>query len=214
MRGVIAEYIAEDVYSAKRAEVQDKIRQRAESMLSEKMVTGGESEDQEENVLSFCLMPCSILSTCRLSALSCPRLWKPPSIAKSSNIIFRRNKFRVARQIRKLERKKIELKGSANSSRASTRAFPTPTCAGAASRRRFQLAQSSNSKIVIIGGGKEGLPIILRQVDASPSPAPQTPAGNEETAPKERTTAATRQPRWRKCPLLKLTKPVEKTPST
>ena len=49
MREVIAEYTAEDVYSTKRAEVQDKIRQRAEAMMGEKMMSGGESEDQEEN---------------------------------------------------------------------------------------------------------------------------------------------------------------------
>src|SRR5271165_5229016 len=49
MREVIAEYTAEDVYSTKRTEVQDKIRQRAESMLGEKMMEGGVSEEGEEN---------------------------------------------------------------------------------------------------------------------------------------------------------------------
>src|SRR5271165_5630560 len=49
MREVIAEYTAEDVYSTKRAEVQDKIRQRAESMLGEKMMSGGVGEEGEEN---------------------------------------------------------------------------------------------------------------------------------------------------------------------
>jgi hypothetical protein len=38
MREVISEYTAEDVYSTKRAEVQDKIRKLAESMLGEKMM--------------------------------------------------------------------------------------------------------------------------------------------------------------------------------
>src|SRR5713226_8593776 len=45
MREVIAEYTAEDVYSTKRAEIQDKIRRRAEAMLGEKMMERGESED-------------------------------------------------------------------------------------------------------------------------------------------------------------------------
>ena len=48
MREVIAEFTAEDVYSTKRAEIQDKIRQRAESMLGEKMMEGGESEEPDE----------------------------------------------------------------------------------------------------------------------------------------------------------------------
>src|SRR5712692_11542195 len=49
MREVIAEYTAEDVYSTKRAEIQDKIRKRAEAMLGEKIVEGGESQEEEEN---------------------------------------------------------------------------------------------------------------------------------------------------------------------
>src|SRR6266849_4884790 len=47
MREVIAEYTAEDVYSTKRAEIQDKIRKRAEAMLGEKMMEGGEGEEEE-----------------------------------------------------------------------------------------------------------------------------------------------------------------------
>src|ERR1700738_2449755 len=49
MREVIAECTAEDVYSTKRAEIQDKIRRRAEAMLGEKMMVGGESQEVEEN---------------------------------------------------------------------------------------------------------------------------------------------------------------------
>jgi hypothetical protein len=47
MREVISEYTAEDVYSTKRTEIQDKIRKRAESMLGEKMLEGGVSEEEE-----------------------------------------------------------------------------------------------------------------------------------------------------------------------
>src|SRR5437763_1591206 len=46
MREVIAQYSAEDVYSTKRAEIQSKIRERAEAMLGEKMMVGGESEEE------------------------------------------------------------------------------------------------------------------------------------------------------------------------
>src|ERR1700738_5146974 len=44
MREVIAEYTAEEVYSTKRTEIQDKIRKRAEAMLGEKMMERPESE--------------------------------------------------------------------------------------------------------------------------------------------------------------------------
>ena len=48
MREVIAEYTAEDVYSTKRGEVQIKIRERAETMLGEKMMVGSEGGDSED----------------------------------------------------------------------------------------------------------------------------------------------------------------------
>src|SRR5262249_45961719 len=45
MREVIADYLAEEVYSTKRQEIQDKIRSRAEAMLGEKMMDRQETED-------------------------------------------------------------------------------------------------------------------------------------------------------------------------
>ena len=45
-------------------------------------------------------------------------------------------KFRVEREKRESERKKIEAEGIASSRRSSARASRIPTCAGAASRRR------------------------------------------------------------------------------
>ncbi|MFZ1089930.1 MAG: prohibitin family protein, partial [Xanthobacteraceae bacterium] len=67
----------------------------------------------------------------------------------------------------------------------------------------LQLAQSSNSKIVIVGSGKDGLPIILGNADAAASPQ----SGNEESAPKERTTTATPATTAEKVPADTLLKP-------
>jgi hypothetical protein len=73
----------------------------------------------------------------------------------------------------------------------------------------LQLAQSSNSKIVIVGTGRDGLPVILGNADAAPWPQP----GNEESAPKERTTAATPATTAEKVPADTLLKPSKKVPS-
>jgi prohibitin 1 len=74
----------------------------------------------------------------------------------------------------------------------------------------LQLAQSSNSKIVIVGSGKDGLPVILGNAETPQSP----PAGSGEAAPKQRSTAAPPSPALDTVPADTLTKPVEKTPST
>ena len=51
MREVIAEYTAEDVYSTKRSDIQDKLLARAEAMLGEKMM-----ERSESKIFSTCLL--------------------------------------------------------------------------------------------------------------------------------------------------------------
>jgi len=215
MREVIAEYTAEDVYSTKRTEVQDKIRQRAESMLGEKMVTGGESEDQEENA------PYRIPLYAMLNLIDTLILGIELPIAVETAIdrkieqyyISEEYKFRVAREIRESERKKIEAEGISEFQQIVSQGISDSYLRWRGIEATLQLAQSSNSKIVIVGGGKNGVPIILGNVDSTaPSPQPASPAGNGETTPKERTTAATPATPLEKIPAETLTKPVEKTP--
>jgi prohibitin 2 len=215
MREVIAEYTAEDVYSTKRTEVQDKIRQRAEAMMGEKMMSGGESEDQEENapyrIPLYALL--NLIDTLILG------IELPSAIVTAIDrkieqyYISEEYKFRVAREIRESERKKIEAEGISEFQRIVSQGISDSYLRWRGIEATLQLAQSSNSKIVIMGG-KDGLPIILGNVDASPSPQPASPAKNEETAPRERTTAATPSPPLEKTPADTLPKPVEKAPST
>jgi prohibitin 2 len=215
MREVIAEYTAEDVYSTKRAEVQDKIRQRAEAMMGEKMMSGGESEDQEENapyrIPLYALL--NLIDTLILG-IELPKAVETAINRKIEQYyISEEYKFRVAREIRESERKKIEAEGISEFQQIVSKGISDSYLRWRGIEATLQLAQSSNSKIVIMGG-KDGLPIILGNVDASPSPQPASPAGNGDAAPKERTTAATPATPLEKIPAETLTKPVEKTPST
>ena len=204
MREVISQYTAEDVYSTKRAEIQDKIRQHAESMLGEKMMSGGESEEQEANA------PYRIPLYAMLNLIDTLILGieLPSAVVTAINrkieqyYISEEYKFRVAREIRESERKKIEAEGISEFQRIVSQGINPSYLRWRGIEATLQLAQSSNSKIVIIGTGKDGLPVILGNFDGSPSPEPASPAGNGETAPKERTTAATRRhlddSRWTK----------------
>src|SRR5271166_995379 len=213
-REVIAEYTAEDVYSTKRTEVQDKIRQSAESSLGEKMVSGGESEDQEENA------PYRIPLYAMLNLIDTLILGieLPTAVETAINrkieqyYISEEYKFRVAREIRESERKKIEAEGISEFQRIVSQGISDSYLRWRGIEATLQLAQSSNSKIVIVGSSKDGLPIILGNVDASPPPQPAS--GAENAAPKERPTAATPATPLEKIPAETLTKPVEKMPPT
>ena len=72
----------------------------------------------------------------------------------------------------------------------------------------MQLAQSTNSKVVIVGGGKDGLPIILGNVD---SPAPSgTPAIQKD--PNGGPGAGLGVP-WERTPAAGLVTPAEQIPT-
>ena len=71
--------------------------------------------------------------------------------------------------------------------------------------------QSTNSKIVVIGSGKDGLPVIFGNAELpAPPPAGSTPSGND--APRERTTAASPMAPLEKTPAAGLAWPTEKIP--
>jgi regulator of protease activity HflC (stomatin/prohibitin superfamily) len=232
MREVISEYTAEDVYSTKRTEVQDKIRKLAESSLGEKMMEGGVGEEGDENA-PYRVPLYSMLNLIDTLILG---IELPSAIVTAIDrkieqyYISEEYKFRVAREIRESERKKIEAEGISEFQRIVSQGISDSYLRWRGIEATLQLAQSSNSKIVIVGSGKDGLPIILGNVDASPSPQPASPAGNGDAAPKERTTAATPSPPSEKTPTTPmeklpatplektpadtLSKPVEKTPST
>jgi regulator of protease activity HflC (stomatin/prohibitin superfamily) len=85
--------------------------------------------------------------------------------------------FRIEREKLESQRKQIEAQG--------IQAFQQTVQAGISENylkwrgieATLQLAQSPNSKVVIVGGGSNGLPLILNTADtAAPPRAPQTPA--------------------------------------
>src|SRR5271166_2360229 len=211
-REVIAEYTAEDVYSTKRTEVQDKIRQRAESMLGEKMVSGGESEDQEENApYRIPLYAMLNLIDTLILGIELPTAVETAIDRKIEQYyISEEYKFRVAREIRESERKKIEAEGISEFQRIVSQGISDSYLRWRGIEATLQLAQSSNSKIVIVGSGKDGLPIILGNAETRPVP----PAGSGDAVPKERTTAAPPSPAPETVPADTLSKPVEKMPAT
>src|SRR5207248_5101440 len=98
-------------------------------------------------------------------------------------------KFRVAREIRESERKKIEAEGIREFQQIVSQGISDSYLRWRGIEATVQLAQSPNSKIVIVGSGKDGLPIILGNVD-SPQTASAAPGGNGDTGAKDKTATA------------------------
>ena len=168
-REVIADYTAEEIYSTKRAEIQDKIRKHAESMLGDKMVTGGESEEPEEDNTPYNIPLYAMLNLIDTLILG---IELPTAVVTAINrkieqyYISEEYKFRVMREIRESERKKIEAEGISEFQQIVSQGISNSYLRWRGIEATLQLAQSSNSKIVIVGSGKDGLPIILGNVAA------------------------------------------------
>jgi prohibitin 2 len=209
MREVIAEYTAEEVYSTKRQEIQDKIRGRAEAMLGEKMMEHQESEDYAPYRIPLYAM-LNLVDTLVLG------IELPPSIVIAINrkleqyYIAQEYTFRVEREIKESQRKKIEAEGIREFQQIVTQGISDSYLRWRGIEATLQLAQSSNAKTVIVGGGKDGLPIILGNVDAPPPPPRDRSLGPDGATPTA--TAAGPATPWEKQPSAGLEQPAEKLP--
>jgi regulator of protease activity HflC (stomatin/prohibitin superfamily) len=208
-RQVIAEYTAEQVYSTARQEIQDKIRSLVEERLSEKMMEHAGEEGEESYRVS--MSATFILYDILVTGIELPAAIVAAINRKTEQYyIAEEYKFRVEREKRESERKKIEAEGIRDFQQIVSRGISESYLRWRGIEATLQLSQSTNAKVVVIGSGKDGLPIILGNVDAPAQRAGSTtPDGNDN---KERTTAASPAVLLEKTPAAALATPAEKIP--
>ena len=199
-RQVIAEYTAEQAYSTARQEIQDKIRSLVEERLSEKMMEHAGEEGEESYRVSMSAI--FILYDILVTGIELPAAIVAAINRKTEQYyIAEEYKFRVEREKRESERKKIEAEGIRDFQQIVSQGISESYLRWRGIEATLQLSQSTNSKVVVIGSGKDGLPIILGNVDPPLPPAGGVPPTDDDTMNKERTTAASP------------TMPLEKTPA-
>src|SRR6185436_5305669 len=188
-REVMSQYTAEQVYSTARQEIQDKIRGLVESRLSQKMM---EHEGEEESY-RISLKDTIILFDTLVQGIELPQVVVGAINRKTEQYyISEEYVFRVARDKRESERKKIEAEGVRDFQQIVSQGISDSYLRWRGIEATLQLAQSNNSKVVIIGSAKDGLPIILGNSDTPPaSGAGQTSPKDDDRTAKE-TTAATK----------------------
>jgi regulator of protease activity HflC (stomatin/prohibitin superfamily) len=207
-REVMAQYTAEQVYSTARQEIQDKIRSLAEDRLSEKMM---EHEGEESYRVS--MRDTVILYDILVAGIELPAAIVGAINRKTEQYyIAEEYKFRVEREKRESERKKIEAEGIRDFQQTVTQGISESYLRWRGIEATLQLSQSTNAKVVVIGSGKDGLPIILGNVDSPAPRAESTPASGTDTTTKESTTAAGPAVPLEKTPAAGLATPAEKIP--
>jgi regulator of protease activity HflC (stomatin/prohibitin superfamily) len=206
-REVIAQYTAEQVYSTARQEIQDKIRSLVEDRLTEKMM---EREGEESYRVS--MRDTVILYDILVTGIELPAAIVGAINRKTEQYyIAEEYKFRIEREKRESERKRIEAEGIRDFQQTVSQGISESYLRWRGIEATLQLSQSTNSKIVVIGSGKDGLPIIFGNAELpAPPPAGSTPNGND--APRERPTAASPIAPLEKTPAAGPAWPTEKIP--
>jgi|EndMetStandDraft_8_1072994.scaffolds.fasta_scaffold11595_3 regulator of protease activity HflC (stomatin/prohibitin superfamily) len=211
-REVMAQYTAEQVYSTARQEIQEKIRSLAEDRLSEKMMER-ESGDAPYRVS---LADTVIIYDTLVHGIELPALVVTAINRKIEQYyISEEYKFRVDRERRESERKKIEAEGIRDFQQIVSQGISDSYLRWRGIEATLQLSQSTNSKVVIIGNAKDGLPIILGNMDGTPSQQASgtPPTETDKTGKDTSTTAAGPSVPLEKTPAAGLSAPSEKMPA-
>lgn len=127
----------------------------------------------------------------------------PPAIVAAINrkieqyYIAEEYKFRVEREKRESERKSIEAEGIRDFQQIVSQGISESYLRWRGVEATLQLSQSTNSKVVVIGSGRDGLPVILGGANL-PAPRPRGACGAGVRVARKEQRPRARRCRWRK----------------
>ncbi|HWV52535.1 prohibitin family protein [Pseudorhodoplanes sp.] len=182
-RQVIAQYTAQEVYTSREA-IQEKVRDNARKGLGANLNKLVQPEAMEQpdpkNYNDALQYSIQIIDTLVLS------IELPPAIVAAINrqteqfYLIQEYRYRVEREAQESRRKQIEANGIAAFQQTVSQGISDSYLRWRGIEATLALSQSPNSKIVVIGG-RDGLPIILGNVD---QPAgPPTPPRKDAAVP-------------------------------
>ena len=143
VRKVMGRFTAEEIYSTKRKEVEDAIIETTASVLQTK----------DNNI--------------QMKALLIRSINLPDQIKKAIESKLQQEqeslayKFRLEKEASEAERKKIQAEGEARANQIINSSLTSSLLKMRGIEATLELAKSPNSKVVIVGSGKDGLPLIL-----------------------------------------------------
>jgi regulator of protease activity HflC (stomatin/prohibitin superfamily) len=180
-REVISQYTAQEVYTSREV-IQRQIRDNAQKSLAanlDKLVQPEAMEQPDpKHYNDFLQDAIQILDTLVLS------IELPPDIVAAINrqteqfYMIQEYKFRVQREAEESKRKQIEADGIAAFQKTVSQGISESYLRWRGIEATLELALSQNAKVVVIGSGKDGLPIILGNVDSPVPPVAPQPGAN------------------------------------
>ena len=200
-REVISKYTSQEVYTS-RDKIQEEIKVNTQRGLGANLNKLVQPESMEQpdprHYNDFLQSSIQILDTPVLS------IELPPSIVAAINqqtqqfYEIQEYRYRVQKEAEESQRKLIEANGIAAFQQRVSQGISESYLRWRGIEATLALAQSPNAKIVVIGSGKDGLPIMLGNVDA---PVPS--GGVPQPSP------ADTRPRPRNSPVANASSPIE-----
>ena len=176
-RQIISQYTGEAVYTS-REQIQKQIRDATQKSLAANLNKLVQPEAMEQpdpkHYNDFLQDAIQILDTLVLS------IELPPDIVAAINrqteqyYMIQEYKFRVEREAEESKRKQIEADGIAAFQKTVSQGISESYLRWRGIEATLLLAQSPNAKVVVIGSGKDGLPIILNAEPTGAGAAAQT----------------------------------------
>ncbi|PZR33557.1 MAG: peptidase [Azospira oryzae] len=141
VRQVMGRYTAEEIYSTKRAEVETAIRNESEKILS------------ANNVNATAVLIRSIVLPEQIKAAIENKLQQ-----EQEALAYQ---FRLDKEKSEAERKRIAAEGESRANNIINNSLSDKLLKMRGIEATLELAKSPNSKIIVVGSGKDGLPMIL-----------------------------------------------------
>jgi regulator of protease activity HflC (stomatin/prohibitin superfamily) len=171
VREEVAKYSPQDVYADKRNQIQEDIREKVRNEFN--MTADADTLLERTQFLE--------INEIFLRDVVLPEGLQKSMVEKNEQEqMAEEYKYRIDREKQEAERKRIEAQG--------IRDFANIVKDGISDRylmwrgidATLQLAQSSNSKVIVIGAGKTGLPILLGNLDSTIVPTGAAPPSSTE----------------------------------
>jgi prohibitin 2 len=185
-RQVISQYTAEEVYTSReaiQAEIHDSGQKALGASLNKLVQPEAMEQPDPKHYNDFLQSAIQLLDTLVLS------IELPPAIVAAINrqteqyYQIQEYKFRVEREAQESKRKQIEANGIAAFQRTVSQGISESYLRWRGIEATLALAQSPNAKIVIFGTNKDGLPLILGNVDNPPGSGITPPPPANGAAP-------------------------------
>ena len=179
LREVIAQYTAEQAYSSDRQKIQEEVKNRVIENLHEQFL-------ERDGAVSYHV---PIRDAGELYDTLLQEITLPPDVVAAINrkaeqyYVSQEYVYRIDRERRESERKKIEAEGISAFQQIVSQGISDSYLRWRGIEATLELSRSNNAKVVIIGGGKDGVPIILGNTDATVTP-PRVAAAPPEAGAK------------------------------